>query len=85
MASVVLTYKGTEAGRESAVDRLRQQFPDAVLTPKTDTLIEAQIDDAQVTNLKAQGDWDVSRPTFAEIRQPSLNLKNIRNKLQRNG
>lgn len=83
MTNLVLTYRGNPAGRQAAEARLRRLVPNAVLTPKTSTLVEAQVEDSQVSTLEAQPDWDVSRPTFAEIRKPSFNFKNARAKLGR--
>lgn len=85
MTSVVLTYKGKATGRQSADAKLRRLFPDAVVTPKTGAIVEVQLDESHIAALETQADWEVSRPTFAEIRKPAFNLKNIRAKLGRNG
>ncbi len=84
MKTVVLMYEGTSAGRQFAEDDLRRQVPGILLTAKTQSLIEAQVEDDQLPELKRVSEasgWSVSLPTFAEIRPPSLNLKNLRAKL----
>ena len=81
MTSVVLAYRGHPGARQSAEARLRQLIPGVVLTPKTGTLMEAQVDDSQVQALEAEPDWEVTHHTFAEIRKPAFNLKNARAKL----
>lgn len=81
MKTVVLTYQGSAAGRRSAEEDLRRQVPGIVLTPKTQSHVEAQVEDAQLPVLKRVSGWTVSLPTFAEICPPSLNLKNLRAKL----
>lgn len=82
MTSVVLTYTGRPDQKLSAEARLRRCVPGVVLTPKTGTLMEAQIDDdAQLAALEQNPEWVVTPPTFAEIRKPVFNLKNARAKL----
>ncbi|MBN8490305.1 MAG: hypothetical protein J0M00_02595 [Burkholderiales bacterium] len=81
MKRVVLTYEGSKAGRSSAEASLRRQIPGIVLTPKTQSHVEAEVEDAQVPLLKQVSGWSISLPTFAEIRPPALNLKNMRAKL----
>ncbi len=81
MTSVVLTYMGSPDRQPSAEARLRRCVPGAVLTPKTGTLVEAQVDDAQLAALERNPEWAVSRAAFAEIRKPVFNLKNARAKL----
>jgi hypothetical protein len=81
VTSVVLTYTGSPGKKLSAQARLRRSVPGAVLTPKTSTLVEAQLDEEQLAVLEQNPEWAVSRPTFAEIRKPVFNLKNARAKL----
>jgi len=81
VTSVVLTYTGSPDQKLSAEARLRRCVPGVVLTPKTGTLVEAQVDDTQLAALEQNPDWVVSQPTFAEIRKPVFNLKNARAKL----
>jgi hypothetical protein len=77
----VLTYTGSPGKKLSAQARLRRSVPGAVLTPKTSTLVEAQLDEEQLAVLEQNPEWAVSQPTFAEIRKPVFNLKNARAKL----
>jgi len=84
MTSVVLVYRGIPSQRKTAEARLRSHLPGIVLTPKASTLLEAQVDDSQAVMLEQDPDWAVSRPTFAEIRKPAINLKNMRAKLSGN-
>ncbi|SDX30333.1 MULTISPECIES: hypothetical protein [unclassified Variovorax] len=81
MTSVVLTYTGSPGKKLSAQARLRRSVPGAVLTPKTSTLVEAQLDEEQLAALEQNPEWAVSQPSFAEIRKPVFNLKNARAKL----
>lgn len=81
MTKVVLTYQGSAAGRLSAEDDLRRQVPGIVLTPKTSSHMEAQVEEDQVPLLLRVANWSVSLPTFAEIRPPAINLQNMRAKL----
>ncbi|ODU18493.1 MAG: hypothetical protein BGP22_13235 [Variovorax sp. 67-131] len=81
MTSVVLTYTGSPGKKLLAEARLRRCVPGVVLTPKTSTLLEAQLDDEQLAALAKNPEWAVSQPTFAEIRKPVFNLKNARAKL----
>jgi hypothetical protein len=77
----VLTYTGSPGKKLSAQARLRRSVPGAVLTPKTSTLVEAQLDEEQLAVLEQNPEWAVSQPTFAEIRKPVFKLKNARAKL----
>jgi hypothetical protein len=77
----VLTYTGSPGKKLSAQARLRRSVPGAVLTPKTSTLVEAQLDEEQLAALEQNPEWAVSQPSFAEIRKPVFNLKNARAKL----
>ncbi|MGJ7503496.1 hypothetical protein ACSFBF_24275 [Variovorax sp. ZT5P49] len=77
----MLTYTGSPGKKLSAQARLRRSVPGAVLTPKTSTLVEAQLDEEQLAALEQNPEWAVSQPTFAEIRKPVFNLKNARAKL----
>ncbi|MDQ0033929.1 hypothetical protein J2W30_001684 [Variovorax boronicumulans] len=81
MNSVVLTYTGSPGKKLSAEARLRRCVPGVVLTPKTGTLVEAQLDDEQLAAIEQNPEWVVSQPSFAEIRKPVFNLKNARAKL----
>lgn len=81
MTSIVLTYTGSPGKKLSAEARLRRCVPGVVLTPKTSTLMEAQVDDEQLAALQQNPEWTISRPAFAEIRKPVFNLKNARAKL----
>lgn len=81
MTSIVLTYTGSPRDKSSAEARLRRCVPGVVLTARTGTLMEAQVNDEQLAALEQNPEWAVSRPTFAEIRQPVFNLKNARAKL----
>jgi hypothetical protein len=76
-----LTYTGSPGKKLSAQARLRRSVPGAVLTPKTSTLVEAQLDEEQLAALEQNPEWAVSQPSFAEIRKPVFNLKNARAKL----
>ncbi|MDQ0083602.1 MULTISPECIES: hypothetical protein [Variovorax] len=77
----MLTYTGSPGKKLSAQARLRRSVPGAVLTPKTSTLVEAQLDEEQLAALEQNPEWAVSQPSFAEIRKPVFNLKNARAKL----
>jgi hypothetical protein len=81
VTSVVLTYTGSPGKKLSAKARLRRRVPGVVLTAKTSTLLEAQVDEEQLAALEQNPEWAVSQPTFAEIRKPAFNLKNARAKL----
>jgi len=78
---MVLTYKGPAAARAAALVRLRQVLPSAVLTPKTSTLVEAQMSEEEIALVIGTGDWDVSPMTFADVRPPMLDLSDLRRKL----
>ena len=84
MTSVVLIYQGAPSQRKTAEARLRSHIPGIVLTPKASTLLEVQLDDCQADMLAQDPDWAVSKPTFAEIGRPAINLKNMRAKLAGN-
>jgi hypothetical protein len=83
VTNVVLTYTGVPEKRQLAEAKLRSSMPGLVLTPKTSTLIEAQLDDSQISLLVQDPNWAVSEPVCAEIRRPAMNLKNARAKLSR--
>ena len=82
MTTVVLTYQGVPEQRQSAEDLVRS-LPGAVLTAKATDLFEAQLDENAVQALQQDPNWSVSEQTFAEIRSPALNLKNMRARLDR--
>jgi hypothetical protein len=81
VTSVVLAYTGAPGQRQMAEDRLRSLQPGVVLTPKTSTLVEAQLDDTVVQALASDPHWSVSPPVCADIRGPAFNLKNARARL----
>jgi hypothetical protein len=80
---VVLTYTGIPEHRQSAEDHVRS-MPGAVLTAKAADLFEAQLDEHAVQALQQDPNWTVSRPSYAEIRSPAMNLKSARSKLTGN-
>lgn len=66
MTSFVLRFTGTSSLAD-AVTRLQHRLPQIVLTPKTSTLVEAQVEEHDLADLKGLSDWDVSVPTYAQI------------------
>jgi hypothetical protein len=83
VSSFVLRFKGVPTELQAAMKLLQQQIPGIVLTPKTGTLLEAQLDEELISKLQSFDDWDVSRPSYAEIEQPALDLKRMRELLKR--
>lgn len=66
MTSFVLRFTGNSSLTD-AVARLQRRLPGIVLTPKTSTLVEAQVNEQDLSKLESLADWDVSRPSFAEV------------------
>lgn len=66
MTSFVLRFTGSSSLTD-AVARLQRRLPGVVLTPKTSTLVEAQVNEQDISKLEGLADWDVSRPSFAEV------------------
>jgi hypothetical protein len=78
--NLVLKFKGLLTEQAAAEARLRREVPGVVLTRKTPLVVEVQLDDAQAALLKDSSDWDLIRPSYAEVRPPGVNLKNLRAK-----
>nr|WP_315186476.1 hypothetical protein [uncultured Albidiferax sp.] len=78
MTPVILQFKGLASLKGPAMERLRQQLPGVVLTPKTSTLVEALVNDSQVPRLMTSTDWDVTLPSYAEVSPPSFDLFRFR-------
>lgn len=83
MTHMVLTFRGLAGDRSAALERLRVVLPSAVLTPKTSTLVEAQMNEEEIPLVVKTGEWDVAPSTFAEIRPPTLDMGALRKKLGR--
>ena len=82
MATVVLSYKGPPGRFEAAMNQLRLEVPGGVLTRKTSTVVEAQLEDSQIAALHASSDWTVRPTVYADVSPPRQNLARMRSKLQ---
>ena len=74
--------------RSQALEQLRGRLPpDALVTPKTTTLVEVRLPGPEVTSMlpvlqhEFASLWDVAMPTYAEIKPPALNWGMVRDKL----
>lgn len=88
MTSFVFKFKGLPDQRGAALEQLRVQLPRiALVTPKTSTLVEVRLPDPEADSMLPllQRDfgagWEVTLPSFAEIRSPAINWSAIRDKL----
>ena len=79
--TVVLAYKGVPSQRQEAEVKLRRALPGVVLTPKTTTIFEAQVEPAQVEEVVRSGFWRIVTPVYAEIRKPAYDFERLRAKL----
>lgn len=79
--TVVLTYQGAATQRQEAEAKLRRALPGVVLTHKTRTTLEGDLAPEQAQKVADEGVWRVSRPVYAEIHPPSVNLSKLRRKL----
>jgi len=82
VTTVVLMYQGVPEQRQSAEDLVRS-LPGAVLTAKATDLFEAQLDEHAVQALQQDPNWSIAELSFAEVRGPAMNLKNMRARLER--
>lgn len=80
MTSVVLTYKGPPSERKDAESRLRLKLDGADLVCRATNLFEAQVDDRLLSIIAGDSQWQVSFPTYAEIRKPGTNWNKLREK-----
>lgn len=78
MTSLVLRFTGLASLKGQAMELLRQQVPGIELTPKTSTLLEARVDDSQVDRLMHSSDWEVTVPSYAEVKPPAFKLSRFR-------
>ena len=76
---LVLSFKGPAELRSAALARLHRQFPGVILTPKTDTLVEAQLNASQASSLRAEAnsEWEAFEPTSASFEPPALDLAKL--------
>ena len=88
MTPFVFKFTGVPDQRGQALEQLRGQLPpDALVTPKTTTLIEVRLPDSEAASMLPllQRDfaalWDVGLPSFAEIKAPAFNWGVVRDKL----
>lgn len=81
MTSVVLIYKGAPSLRKDAEMQMRRQLGSSDFVCRANNLFEAQVDDRQLAIIRCDPDWQVSFPTFAEIRKPATNWGKVREKL----
>lgn len=88
MTSFVFKFMGFPDQRSQALERLRGQLPpDALVTPKTSTLVEVRLPGPEATSMlpmlqrEFASLWDVATPSYAEIRPPAINWGMVRDKL----
>ncbi|WP_339526456.1 hypothetical protein [Pseudomonas sp. EL_65y_Pfl2_R96] len=80
MTSVVLTYKGPPSLRKEAESRLRQKLGGADFVCRATDLFEAQVDERQLSIIADESLWQVTFPSYAEIRKPGTNWNKLREK-----
>ncbi|WP_330211895.1 hypothetical protein [Pseudomonas sp. Z18(2022)] len=81
MTSVVLTYKGPPSMRKEAESRLRQKLQGADFVCRATDLFEAQVDERQLSIIAGESQWQVTFPSYAEIRRPGTNWSTLREKV----
>lgn len=81
MTSVVLTYKGPPSEQKDAESRLRRKLGGADLVCRATNLFEAQVDEQLLSLIAGDSQWQLTFPTYAEIRKPATNLNKLREKL----
>ncbi|MFT4100218.1 MAG: hypothetical protein QM674_04095 [Burkholderiaceae bacterium] len=88
MTPFVFKFKGLPAQRGQAMEDLRTQLPrDALVTPKTTDLVEVRLEDAEAARMlpglqrEFASLWEVTLPTYAEIKPPAFNWAIVRDKL----
>ena len=80
MTSVVLTYKGPSSERKEAELRLRQKLDCTDFVCRATDLFEAQVDERQLSIIAGESQWQVTFPSYAEIRKPGTNWNKLREK-----
>ncbi len=71
---LILTFKGPAELRSAALEHLSSDRPGIILTPKTERLIEAQLNPDAAVLLRASADWDALEPTTVSVKAPALGL-----------
>ena len=79
--TVVLAYQGAPSQRKEAQAKLCRVLPGVILTYKTGTVVEAQLNDDEVMRATSDANWRVIQPVYADIRKPTPNYQRLRAKL----
>ena len=83
MTHIVLTYIGTPDARKAAqIDLRRQLGARSGMTEQTGTVVEVDVDDAQMQWIEADPRWCVSG-VYADVDPPRTNLAKAKAYLQK--
>ena len=78
MPILTLTFKGPAHEMPAALAALADLVPGIVLTPKTSSCVEAQVDSAHEDALQALPEWSAHAIVYADINRPKVNLEGLR-------